>query len=112
MTGVHFMKKIIYLGIKYVQDKLHCVIVWTRWHHGAKLEENVGGHGIDPEHEGGECVEGEITNSDATKGCGGEQATQAHTEIVPGKTNIGDKVIEDKSNGNLSKQRSMQVRIN
>ena len=53
-----------------------------------------------------------MTNSDATKGCGGEQTTQTHTEIVSREANIGDEVIEDKSNGNLSKQRSMQVRIN
>ena len=106
------MNKNNYLCIEYVESKFDSVIVCTRWHHGAELEENIGGHGVDPEHEGSECVEGEISNSDAIKRCGGEQATQARTEIVAGETNICDEVIEDESDGNLSKQRTVQVRIN
>ena len=56
-----------YLGIECVQDILEFVIVCTGGHHGGELEEDVGGHGIDPEHEGGEGVEGEVPNCNATK---------------------------------------------
>ena len=37
-------------------------------HHPAELEEDVGGHGVDPHHEGGEGVEGEVADEDASRG--------------------------------------------
>ena len=94
-----------YLCIECVQDILEFVIVCTGGHHGGELEEDVGGHGIDPEHEGGEGVEGEVPNCNATKRTIWKQPSDTPAEVVAREANIGNKVIEDKSDGNLSKQR-------
>ena len=101
-----------YLRIECVQAILEFVIVCTGGHHGGEFEEDVGGHDIDPEHEGGEGVEGEIPNCDATKGTIWKQPSDTPAEVVAREANICHKVIEDKSDGNLSKQRPVQVRIN
>ena len=82
------------------------MMVGAGGHHGAKLEEDIGCHGVDPEHEGSECVKSEVTNDDTTKSTIWEQAcVQKHVEIVAKKTEIGNEIIEYKTNGNLSKQR-------
>ena len=44
------------------------------WHHVAELEEDVGCHGVDPHHEGGEGVEGEVADQGAAKGASHQAA--------------------------------------
>ena len=65
------------LGIDGVQgEPLHAVVRGSRpSHHPAELEEDVGGHGVDPHHEGGEGVERNVTNDNATRGPSHQHAT-------------------------------------
>ena len=41
-------------------------ILWPS--HPAELKEDVGRHGVDPHHEGGEGVKGQVTEEDAPGG--------------------------------------------
>ena len=58
------------LGVDGVQgEPLDAVVGGSRpGHHPAELEEDVGRHGVDPHHEGGEGVEGEVAHEDASRG--------------------------------------------
>ena len=80
--------------------------------HGGKFEEDVCSHDIDPEHEWDEGVKGDVANEYTAKRTSLKQPIDRPAEIVAGQTKVGNKVIEDKSDGNLSKQRAMKVRIN
>ena len=61
----------LYLSVKFQISKLQ---IWKQTsgksasHHPAELEEDVSSHGVDPHHEGGEGVEGEVANEDAPRG--------------------------------------------
>ena len=52
------------LGVDGVRDESLDILAIIRSacprHHVAELEEDVGRHGVDPHHEGGESVEGEV----------------------------------------------------
>ena len=65
-----------YLSVDGVQGKLFNTIVRSSrpTHHPAELEEDVGGHGVDPHHEGGEGVEGEVADEDASRGASHQPA--------------------------------------
>ena len=100
------------LCIQSVQNEFDFLIIKTGWLHGCELEEDVGSHGIDPEHEGGEGIEGDVPNGDAAKWTIWKQSIDTPAEVVARQTNVCNKVIEDKSDGNLSKQRTVKVWIN
>ena len=72
------------------------------------LKKIIGCHGIDPEHEGDEGVLGEISNGDTSITTNWKHVD---VKIVTRKTEIGNNIIDNKTDGNLSKQRPMQVRI-
>ena len=101
-----------YLGIDKVGGKLDFIVFWTRGHDRAEPEEDVESHGIDPEHEGGDGVEGDIANW--CTGCGvvWKKASEVSTEEATWQTNVGNEVIENKTKGDLSKEWTVEVTIN
>ena len=66
------------LGVDGVRDEPLDILAIIRsacpWHHVAELEEDVGCHGVDPHHEGGEGVEGEVADQGTAKGASHEAA--------------------------------------
>ena len=58
-----------YLGVNCVeQELLILILIVPGGEDGAELEEDVGRHGVDPEHEGCEDVESEVAHVDAGTG--------------------------------------------
>ena len=67
-----------YLGVDGVRDEPLDILAIIRSacprHHVAELEEDVGRHGVDPHHEGGEGVEGEVADQGAAEGASHQAA--------------------------------------
>ena len=103
-----------YLSVDGVQGKLFNTIVRSSrpTHHPAELEEDVGGHGVDPHHEGGEGVERNVTNDNATGGPSHQHATiWSFSEVGNGKAEERCKVVEDKANGDLAKEGPVELGV-
>ena len=70
----------------------------------AELEEDIGCHGIDPEHQAGEGIKDDMANHDTGQGVETNTATESFAEVSEGQANIGSKIVDDESEGDLSKE--------
>ena len=88
-----------------VKDKFDGIIVWTRFQDGAELEEDVGRHRVDPEHEGSESVQSGVTYNYAGKGVDRKETLDISTD----EECVRDEIVNDESESDLSKEGSMEV---
>ena len=100
------------LGVDAVEDKFDGVIVGVGVHDRAEFEEDVCCHGVDPEHEGCEGVEGDIAGDDTSKGVGGHETGEVSAEIAANKTDVCNEIVDDKAESDLAEERSVEIGIN
>ena len=99
------------LGVDQVEHKFDpWVLCWAGTHDRAELEEDVGSHGVDPEHEGGEGVEDQVAGEDAGEGVGGE-TLEVFAEILPDETDVGNEIVDHETESDLAKERFVEIRV-
>ena len=98
-----------YLGIDKVGGKLDFIVFWTRGHNRAEPEEYVESHGIDPEHKGGVGVEGDVANGNTGCGIVWKKVSEVSTDEADRQTDVGNEIIQDETNGDLSKEGTVEV---
>ena len=98
------------LCVDQVEHKFDPWVLRAGAHDGAELEEDVGGHGVDPEHEGGEGVEDQVAGEDAGEGVGGE-TLEVFAEILPDETDVGNEIVDHETESDLAKERFVEIGV-
>ena len=98
-----------YLSIKEIEDKLPVCTFRSCWYFWVESKEDVESHSIDPEHEGGDGVEGDIAHEYTGRGVIGKKICKVSAEEATCQANIGYEVIGHKADGDLAKERAVKV---
>ena len=99
------------MSIQYIAKEGGAVYVIGLRHEGAEFKEDVCSHCIDPEDEGRKCVKADVTNSQASNGASKKNSSVVLYDIAESKADVGCKIVEYKSNGDLAEKRTMKIRV-